>query len=176
MFVKKKPNRSGSTTVTVAKKSRGKVCYVRTFGTSSSPSEILRLESEAKAFIRSQKSLEAPELDFDGAEKIATAKGTKEAEDFMSHIDNILLDAPKRILDRVFDLVGFQTVGDEVFRSLVIARLAFPSSKRATVEYLKSHFEEDHKLHKVYRYLDRLDDGVREQIQGISVRHTMRVH
>ena len=44
------------------------------------------------------------------------------------------------------------------------------------MEYLKSHFEEDYDLHKVYRYLDKLNDTVREDIQEISVRHTMKVH
>jgi transposase len=67
-------------------------------------------------------------------------------------------------------------VGDDIFRSLVIARLSFPSSKRATVEYLKSYFDEDYGLHKIYRYLDSLNDTKREEIQAISVRHTMEVY
>lgn len=176
MFVKKKPNRSGSTTVTVAKKSKGATIYVRILGTSSDADEITRLEAEARAYIREQECRDRPELDFEGAEERAVAEGIRRAEDFFASIDNVLLDAPKRILDRVFEAVGFRAVGDDIFRSLVIARLAFPSSKRATVEYLKSHFEEDYDLHKVYRYLDKLDDTVRERIQEISVRHTMKVH
>lgn len=34
MFVKKKPNRSGSTTVAVVRKSRGRTIYIKNFGTS----------------------------------------------------------------------------------------------------------------------------------------------
>jgi hypothetical protein len=117
-----------------------------------------------------------PELDFEGARERAAEAELKSTEAFLSRIENVYHDAPKRILDRVFDAVGFHAVDDDTFRSLVTARLSFPSSKRATVEYLKSCFDEDCDLHKIYRYLDTLNDTKREEIQAISVRHTMGVY
>ena len=62
----------------------------------------------------------------------------------------------------------FHAVGNDVFRSLMVARLSFPSSKRATVEYLKSCFNEDHDLHKIYRYLDTMvaDDAKWNGLKG----------
>ena len=62
-----------------------------------------------------------------------------------------------------------------VFRQLVKARLAYPVSKSATVEYLKNHFDEDVSLSKIYRYLDKLSDNQHEIVQGISVMHTSKI-
>jgi transposase len=45
----------------------------------------------------------------------------------------------------------------------------------ATVDYLKSYFDEDVELHKIYRYLDKLSDNEKDIIQKISVEHTRKV-
>ena len=176
MFIKKKPNRSGSTTVVVAEKEKGATRYLKTIGTSSDPAEIADFVHEGGEYISSRRAAMYPELDFDGVREQALEAELKATEEFLSRIENVYHDAPKRILDRVFDAVGFHAVGDDIFRSLVIARLSFPSSKRATVEYLKSCFDEDYDLHKIYRYLDSLNDTRREEIQAISVHHTMEVY
>ena len=176
MFVKKKPNRSGSTTVVVAEKEKGATKYLKTIGTSSNPTDIAEYVREGEEYVASRRAAMCLELDFEGARERAVEAELKATEKFLSRIENVIHDAPKRILDRVFDAVGFHAVGDDTFRSLVIARLSFPSSKRATVEYLKSCFDEDCDLHKVYRYLDTLNDTKREEIQAVSVRHTMEVY
>jgi len=176
MFVKKKPNRSGSTTVTVACKLKKKTKYLKTFGTSSDLAEIRRMVSKAEEYIRSQRQALQPELDFEGEARRKAEQRRAAVESFLEDIEYVALDAPKRILERVFHEIGFGELGDDVFRSLVIARLSFPSSKRATAEYLKSHFEEDVSLHKIYRYLDQLNDSRQEMIQKVSVNHTMSVH
>jgi transposase len=48
-------------------------------------------------------------------------------------------------------------------------------SKSATVDYLKSYFDEDLQLYKIYRYLDKLYNTQQEQIQQISVEHTRKI-
>ena len=58
-----------------------------------------------------------------------------------------------------------------VFRQLVKARLAYPVSKSATVEYLKNHFDEDVNLSRIYRYMDKLYNTQQEEVQRISVQH-----
>lgn len=45
----------------------------------------------------------------------------------------------------------------------------------ATVDYLKSHFDEDVDFNKIYRYLDRLYNSQQEMVQKISVEHTFSV-
>ena len=176
MFVKKKPNRSGTVTVVVAEKRKGSTEYLKTIGTSSEPTTVAEYVQEGEAYIASQRAVLRPELDFEGARDRAAVEEKKAAKEFLARIENVFHDTPKKILDRVFDAVGFHAVRDDIFRSLVIARLSFPSSKRATVEYLKSCFDEDYDLHKIYRYLDCLNDTRCEEIQAISVRHTLDVH
>ncbi len=75
----------------------------------------------------------------------------------------------------MFDNVGFDRIEDEVFRKLVKSRLSYPASKSATVEYLKSHFDDDVSLSKIYRYLDKLSDSQRWLVQDISVEHTRKI-
>ena len=97
------------------------------------------------------------------------------AERLLSRVTNISINGSDLILDRVFDKIGFNQIEDIVFRQLVKARLAYPASKAATVEYLKNHFDEDVSLSKIYRYLDKLSDSQHEIVQDISVLHTKRV-
>lgn len=176
MFVRKKKNRSGTTTVVVVEKRAGRHVYVRSIGSSSIPSEVEEMVRQAEEFIKEKERGRKPEFDFDGEEKKALERGRAMAEEVFSSIESVVMDTPRQILDRVYDSIGFQSIDDGVFRSLVMARLSFPASKRATVEYLKSHFAEDHNLYRIYRYMDRLNDTMRERIQKVSVRHTMRIH
>jgi transposase len=58
---------------------------------------------------------------------------------------------------------------------LAVARLSQPMSKAATVDYLKSHFEEDVNLSRVYRYLDKLYNTQQDNVQEISREHTQKI-
>jgi transposase len=78
-------------------------------------------------------------------------------------------------LEQVFRLTGFDAINDDILKHLVTARLCQPSSKAGTVDYLKSYFDEDVELHKIYRYLDRLHNTQQEAIQQISVEHTRKI-
>ena len=98
-----------------------------------------------------------------------------EAEQFLSNIDNILVNDDELILNRVFDRIGFTQIEDIVFRKLVQSRLSYPASKAATVEYLKNYYDEDFDLSRIYRYLDKLCNRYKERVQEISVRHTMEI-
>ena len=81
MFVKKKPNRSGSTTVVVAEKEKGAVKYLKTIGTSRDPIEVADFVREGEAYIASHKAIMFPELDFDGARERAVEAELKAAID-----------------------------------------------------------------------------------------------
>ena len=100
----------------------------------------------------------------------------KQVTDYLlGNIENILLNGTQLILNRVFKLVGFDAIDDDILKHLLIARLCQPSSKSGTIDYLKSHFDEDVELHKIYRYLDRLHNTQQEKIQQISVEHTRKI-
>lgn len=175
MFLRKKKYRSGRTGVVVVEKVRGRMKELCTIGISDIPSEIERLVAEGKEWIDREKARRQPRLDLFGEGRKACEDELRTVEQVLSCVSNILLNGSDLILDRVFDRVGFNRIEDGVFRKLVKARLSYPASKAATVEYLKNHFDEDVELSKIYRYLDKLSDRQHGIVQDISVRHTARI-
>ncbi len=57
MFVRKKPNKSGSTSVVVIEKRKGKACYLKTIGVSSDENEINEFYAQGKKWIKQQLGL-----------------------------------------------------------------------------------------------------------------------
>ena len=96
-------------------------------------------------------------------------------EYLLNNLENILLNGTQLILNEVFKLVGFDAINDDILKHLVVARLCQPTIKAGTVDYLKSYFDEDVELHKIYRYLDRLHNTLQNKIQQISVEHTRKI-
>lgn len=170
MFVRKKKNPSGIVSVQIIDKSKGQYHVVKTIGSSSDTAEIESFYRQGKRWISSYFG----EQDiFEAYDKALEEKQV--AEYLLSNVENILLNGVQLILSNVFRLTGFDRVEDDIFRQLVIARLSQPMSKSATVEYLKSHFDEDVQLHRIYRYLDKLYNTQQERIQQLSVEHTRRI-
>lgn len=152
MFVRKKKNRSGTTSIVVVDKHGGKFKELHTVGIARDESEIDILCLQGRRWIN--RYLGIQEIDFDGPED--KKQEMDAAKLMLDNIDSILLNGAKLIIDKVYDSIGFNQIEDEVLRQLVVARLCQPLSKMATVEYLKSHFDEDVSLNKIYRYLDKL--------------------
>ena len=96
-------------------------------------------------------------------------------ERLLSNIENILLNGTGLILNHAYRVTGFDAMGDNTLKHLVISRLHQPMSKSATVDYLQSYFDEDLQLHKIYRYLDKLYHTGQERVQQISVEHTKKI-
>ena len=167
MFVRRKKNKSGSTSVTIIAKENGRYKLVRTIGCSYDSHEIEKFYRQGKEWIRQQSGMSDMFSDTDGRERELA-----ETERFISNIENILVNGDRLVLNRIFDRIGFDSIDDEIFRTLVVSRLLCPSSKAATVEYLKNHFDEDVDLSKIYRYLDRLNSTQQDKVQDISVAHT----
>jgi len=170
MFVRKKRNRSGTVSVVIVRKLSGAYSELRTVGTGSSASEIARLVAEGKDWIHRQN---ATGDIFDNYEQQAAER--ENVEFFFNNIENILLDGTGQLLNRVYGMIGFDRIKDAVLKELVIARICQPRSKAATVEYLKSHFDEDIDLNKIYRYLDVLQLVHQSEVQKISVEHTRKI-
>lgn len=175
MFIKKIHNRSGSVSVIVAEKNKGNYTKLATIGIARDESEVDELMDRGRRWIAERQERLHPTLDFDGRAEAAKELERQEVERVVSSIENVLLNGCELILDRVFDLVGFNAIDDKVFRQLVHSRLSYPASKAATVEYLKNNFDEDVDLSKIYRYLDKLNGRYKDMAQEISVRHTMEM-
>ena len=171
MFVRKKKNRSGTTSVVVVNKHVGKFKELHTIGVACNDNEIALLYKQGQNWIKNH--LGILELDFDNPE--LKQREIDLAGSMLDNVDSILLNGAKLILDKVYDSIGFNKINDDILRHLVVARLCQPMSKMATVDYLKSHFDEDVDLNKIYRYLDKLYNNQQETVQRISVEHTFSV-
>ena len=172
MFIRKKKYPSGNVGVIVAEKVNGRLRELHTIGIATVSGEIEPLVAKGLEWIDRESVRRQPRLDLFGEERRSCDLEYQETERVLSNISNVLLNGADLLLDHVFDSVGFNRIEDSVFRQLVKARLSYPASKAATVEYLKNHFDEDLNLSKIYRYLDKLSDCQHEIVQDISVRHT----
>ena len=173
MFIRRKNNPSGVVSIQVIDKSTGKYKVHKTVGSSSDSKEIDRLYKEGKELIKrhgGQLSLFAAEEREEQVE-LELAEVTR----VLDKVENILINGTEQILDRVFRQIGFDAIDDIVLKQLTLARLCQPSSKSGTVDYLKSYYDEDVNLSKIYRYLDKLYNTQQEKIQQISVEHTRKI-
>lgn len=170
MFIRKKKNRSGSTSVVVVSKLNGKYREIHTIGVSKDEGEIALYTRQGNDWIADK--LGEQDLFTSHFKKIEEKETTTR---LLNNVEHILLNGEELLLNQVFSLVGFDAIEDDIFRQLVIARLSQPMSKNATVAYLKSHFDEDVYLHQIYRYLDKLYNTEKEKVQRISVEHTRKI-
>lgn len=173
MFIRRKPNKSGSLSfsVQVLLKRNGRNVLIRSFGSSKDEEVLCTMEREAYEYICRYGGQGV--LPFESETPIISEE--EEAERLFSRIVDIRQDAPHIIFNRVYDGIGFGAIPDNTLRSLAIARICEPKSKVATVEYLKRCFREDYQLHQIYRYMDKLYNTQRELIQQISVEHTRKL-
>jgi Transposase len=173
MFIRRKKNPSGIVSIQVIDKGTGKYRVLKTIGSSSDPDMVEELYQQGLHWIDGY----GGQLNLFPESK-QEAQAIREREKtlrMLSNIDNILINGTQLILDRVFESVGFNAIKDDVLRQLVVTRLCQPTSKSGTVDYLKSYYDEDVNLSKIYRYLDKLYNTQQEKIQQISVEHTRRI-
>ena len=169
VFVRKKKNRSGTTTIVVVSKRHGRFEEVKNFGTAKADVDVAKLYSDAQRWLSTNGGQQS--IDFENLK----GREIEDTERFFGNIDSVLLNGTQLLLGQVYDSIGFNRVDDEVLRHLVIARVSQPMSKLATVEYLKSYYDEDVNLNRIYRYMDRLYKSQQELVQQISVEHTMKI-
>ena len=167
MFVRKKHTRSGTVSVVIVDKQRQSYREVRIIGTSTDDAELADFVQQGQDWIRGHKAL--PDM-FEQNAREKEEEAT--IEYFFKHIENVLLNGPQLILNRVYSLIGFNRINDTILKDLVVARICHPRSKSATVDYLKSYFDEDVDLKKIYRYMDVLQSSQQNNVQSISVAHT----
>jgi hypothetical protein len=138
-------------------KSNGTYRVVRIVGSSSDTTEVGNLYHKGKKWLFAQTGNRDMFSEHNRAieERPVTEK-------FLCNIENILLNGTQLILNPVFELTGFDRIEDKILKHLVVSCLCYPRSKVATVDYLKSCFDEDVALHKIYHYLDKLQDNQKE--------------
>lgn len=165
MFLRKLKSKNNKTYIQIVDKSSGRYKVVKSFGGASNQAEEDSLVAKATQWITQR--LGVIELDFSNVDAVF--------QTFMDAITSVKRVGYDLLLGRVFDEIGFDQIEDDLFRELVIARVAFPKSKLKTKEYLyrfkQIHYDED----QIYRYLDKLHSTQKELAQQISYAHTLKI-
>jgi transposase len=82
---------------------------------------------------------------------------------------------PELIFGKIYDKIGFNQIDEELFRHLVISRLAFPLSKLKTIEYLYRYQGVSLNKDVVYRFLDKLTGQLKNKVELIAFNHTKQI-
>ena len=169
MFVRKKPNKSGSVSVQLIEKKNGVYRVVRTLGSSSDPDEIQRLLLQGKQIIHTPPP---------GTQWLFPIK-TKEdvvIENFVSGLSNTQIRTlgPELIFGTLFDRIGFNSVPEKLFRHITIARLVYPGSKLKTMDYLARYQGIRLSVYSIYRFMDKLNNRYKVEAEAIAYRYTQK--
>ena len=167
MFIRKKSNKSGSTSVQIISKSNGKYQVVKTIGSSKSEHEIERL------YFLGKQELERISIQ----PKLFVSENDTIIENVFDALQNASIKTvgPEIIFGKIYDHIGFNTINEELFRHLVISRLAFPLSKLKTIEYLYRFQGVMMDIDAVYRFLDKLNNKLKEKVEQIAFVHTKKI-
>jgi transposase len=167
MFLREKKNKSGSVSVQIIQKLRGKYKVLQTIGNCKTEQELIKLNYIGKQEI--ERLSKQPGL--------FVLENDLQIEQVFSNMSNasILIVGPELIFGKLYDKIGFGSIQQELFRHLVIARIAYPLSKLKTVDYLYRYQGLTMDVDKVYRFLDKLNKELKEQVEQISYAHTLKV-
>lgn len=167
MFIRKKPNPSGSISIQVIQKVNNRNKILKILGSATTQQEIEKLVNLARQEIErlsAQPKLFVSESDAAIEQAFAVLNNA-----------NIRTLGPEIIFGRIYDFIGFGAIDEDLFRHLVIARLVFPLSKLKTVDYLYRYQGTSLDIDAVYRFLDKLNDKLKPQVEQIAFAHTKRV-
>lgn len=166
MFIRRKKNRNGSFSITIIDKSRGHYKVIKSFGSAVTADKIAELHSQASLYLQQlqkQQNLFSSTIDVWLRAFLKTIKNSE-----------LGVIGPELVFGRLYDHVGFNKIDEPLFRHLVISRLVFPLSKLKTIDYLYRYQGINLKPTTVYRFLDKLNSQLKEQIQQIAYEQTLR--
>ncbi len=149
MFVRRKNNKSGTISITVVDKSRGRYDVVRSFGTVKSSAEADLLENKAREWVREQEG--DPETLFD---RMDEAQLRAYAATLPS--GRIELAGPELVFGELFDRLHLGEGRDPLFRHLVVNRLSDPGNKLRVIGYIERYLGNEVTPEAVYSLVDRL--------------------
>lgn len=167
MFTRKKRNRSGSVSVQIISKSTGKYKVLKTIGCAHTEQEIEKLVYLSKqeiARLSNQLELFVSEKDVIIEQAFSTLSNA-----------SIKTIGPELIFGRLYDQIGYNQIDEELFRHLVISRLSFPLSKLKTIDYLYRYQGVRVNISTIYRFLDKLNNSIKEQVEQLTFTHTLKV-
>lgn len=151
MFVRKKPNKSGTVSIQVVQKTKTrKQRVVKSFGAAhpDDASAMKELMQQASSFIQ---EMEGPSLPHIYEEEDVI-------DGFVRTLNNaqVQVIGPELIFGTLYDRIGYNAIRNDLFRNIVICRLFNPGSKLKTVDYLERYLHVTYSVDQIYRFLDNL--------------------
>ena len=167
MFIRQKKNKSGSISVQIITKHGGKYKVEKTIGSASTQEQISILIHQAGYEIEKRQQQMS----------LFVSVADTQIEGYLQTLQNaqVRTIGPELIFGSIYDAIGFNAIKEDLFRHLVIARLAFPLSKLKTTDYLFRYQGICIEVDRVYRFLDKLNDTLKEQVQQIAYQHTLHI-
>lgn len=167
MFLRKKQNKSGTTSVQIVSKAKGRYKVIKTVGSASSDQQVQKLWYLGKQEIER----------LQGQTKLFVSENDTIIDQVFENLENasVRTAGSEMIFGKVYDSIGFGIIKESLFRHLVIARLAFPLSKLKTVEYLYRFQGVTLNIDTVYRFLDKLNSQLKQQVEQIAFEHSKKV-
>lgn len=168
MFVRKKRNKSGSVSIQIIDKTKG-YRVVRTVGSAIHQDDIEKLWRKGQHIIQNVSPEQQPLFSVKTIADLAVENAVDSLANSQVHTIG-----PELIFGTLFDRLGFNAIPGKLFRHIVIAQLAYPTSKLKTVDYLFRYRGITVGIDTVYRFLDSLDKTYKEQVQNIAYQNTKR--
>jgi transposase len=168
MFVRKKKNKSGSQSIQIISKNRGKYKVIKTIGCAKTGRE------EELLMLLARSEMER----LHGNQSLFAEHDDLVIENFVNSIanDHLQIIGSELILGKIYKKIGFPDDGcPNYFKNLVLCRLVYPGSKLKTIDYFRQHLNIDVSVYTVYRFLDELNDELKPIIEQISFEHTKKL-
>lgn len=151
MFIRKKPNKSGTVSVQVVQKTKTrKQRVVKSFG-SADPNNIATMDKLMQAASSFLEEVDGPSLPHIYEEEDVI-------DGFISSLNNaqVQVAGPELVFGTLYDRIGYGVIRNIMFRNIVICRLFNPGSKLKSVDYMERYLHVTYSVDQIYRFLDNL--------------------
>ena len=140
---------------------------IKTLGSARSDQEIEFLYQRARQELQR----------IEGTSSLFVNRDDAMLESFISTLKNtqVQVIGPELIFGKIYDDIGFDQVESDLFRHLVITRLFHPGSKLKTIDYMQRFLSVDKNVDEIYRFLDKLNVQLKDQVEQIAFEHTKSV-
>jgi transposase len=168
MFVRKKQNKSGSLSIQIISKNRGKYKVISTVGCAKTKRE------EELLVLMAKTELER----LQGSQTLFAEHDDLVIENFVNGIanDHLQIVGSELILGKIYRKIGFPEGGcPDLFKNLVLCRLVYPGSKLKTVDYFRQHLNTDVSVYSIYRFLDQLNAELKPAIEQTMFDYTRKL-
>lgn len=166
--MRKKKNKSGTISIQIINKNRGKYKVLKTIGCANTNREEELMTLLAKTEMEKISGNQSLFVEYDDLV----------VENFVNSIanDHLQIIGTELILGKIYDKIGYlKDVGLDYFRNLVLCRLVYPGSKLKTVKYFKRHLNIDVSVYTIYRFLDELNSKLKTSIEQVTFEYTKKL-